>query len=102
MPRKVVSSVVGIGGMAGAVGGMFMAEFTGWILYWTNNNNHIPFYVAATAYPLALSIIHLLSAWVLIALSAAIWHIRRGNVRASTWGLAARYSTIASRISLAV
>ena len=29
-----------------------------------------------------LSIIHLLSAWVLIALSAAIWHIRRGNVRA--------------------
>ena len=28
------------------------------------------------------SVIHLLSAWVLIALSAAIWHIRRGNVRA--------------------
>lgn len=29
-----------------------------------------------------LSVIHLLSAWVLFALSAAIWHIRRGNVRA--------------------
>ena len=28
------------------------------------------------------SFIHLLSAWVLIALSLAIWHIRRGNVRA--------------------
>ena len=28
------------------------------------------------------SVIHLLSAWVLIALSLAIWHIRRGNVRA--------------------
>lgn len=28
------------------------------------------------------SVIHLLSAWVLIALGAAIWHIRRGNVRA--------------------
>ena len=28
-----------------------------------------------------LSIIHLLSAWILICLVAAIWHIRRGNVR---------------------
>jgi len=28
------------------------------------------------------SVIHLLSVWVLIALSLAIWHIRRGNVRA--------------------
>jgi uncharacterized membrane protein len=28
------------------------------------------------------SVIHLLSAWVLFALAAAIWHIRRGNVRA--------------------
>jgi len=28
------------------------------------------------------SVIHLLSAWVLISLSAAIWFIRRGNVRA--------------------
>jgi len=29
-----------------------------------------------------LSFIHLLSAWVLFTLGAAIWHIRRGNVRA--------------------
>jgi uncharacterized membrane protein len=28
------------------------------------------------------SVIHLLSAWTLVAMSAAIWHIRRGNVRA--------------------
>jgi len=28
------------------------------------------------------SVIHLLSAWTLISMSAAIWHIRRGNVRA--------------------
>lgn len=27
------------------------------------------------------SVIHLLSAWVLVALGLAIWHIRRGNVR---------------------
>ena len=29
-----------------------------------------------------LSLIHLLSDWVLFTLGAAIWHIRRGNVRA--------------------
>jgi uncharacterized membrane protein len=28
------------------------------------------------------SVIHLLSAWVLIAMTLAIWHIRRGNVHA--------------------
>ena len=28
-----------------------------------------------------LSVIHLLSAWILICLAAAIWHVRRGNIR---------------------
>ena len=28
------------------------------------------------------SVIHLLSVWILICLAVAIWHIRRGNVRA--------------------
>jgi len=28
------------------------------------------------------SVIHLLSAWVLVAMGLALWHIRRGNVRA--------------------
>ena len=28
------------------------------------------------------SVIHLLSVWVLVAMALAIWHIRRGNVRA--------------------
>ena len=28
------------------------------------------------------SVIHLLSAWTLVSLACAIWHIRRGNVRA--------------------
>jgi len=32
VPRRAVSSVVGIGGMAGAVGGMFMAKLVGYIL----------------------------------------------------------------------
>ncbi len=29
-----------------------------------------------------LSVIHLLSAWVLVAMTLALWHVRRGNVRA--------------------
>ena len=28
------------------------------------------------------SVIHLLSVWVLVAMGLALWHIRRGNVRA--------------------
>jgi ACS family hexuronate transporter-like MFS transporter len=60
MPRKVIGSVVGIGGMAGAVGGMLLSEITGHLLDWTHNNYHVPFYMAALAYPLALLIIHLL------------------------------------------
>jgi uncharacterized membrane protein len=28
------------------------------------------------------SVIHLLSAWTLVALALSVWHIRRGNVRA--------------------
>ena len=60
LPRKVVSSVVGIGGMAGAVGGMFMAEATGWILHVTGNNYHIPFLVAPCAYFIAITVIHTL------------------------------------------
>ena len=35
VPRKAVSSVVGIGGMAGAIGGMFIAKLAGYILEWT-------------------------------------------------------------------
>src|SRR5688572_31459169 len=41
------------------------------------------------------SVIHLLSAWVLFALVAAIWFIRRGNVRAH------RYFMVGTLIGLA-
>jgi len=59
-PSRAVGSVVGIGGMAGAVGGMLIAQIVGHVLQWTNSYM-IPFFIAASAYLLALGIIHLLS-----------------------------------------
>jgi ACS family hexuronate transporter-like MFS transporter len=60
MPRHTVSSVVGIGGMAGAVGGMGFAKLVGYILKWTNNNYFSLFIIASSAYLVALLIIHLI------------------------------------------
>lgn len=59
-PRQAVGSVVGIGGMAGAVGGMFISRLVGWILDTTGS--YVPiFIIAASAYLLALAVIHLLA-----------------------------------------
>ena len=59
-PRSAVASVVGIGGTAGAVGGMLMAKYAGWVL--DSIGNYTPlFVVAGTVYLLALGILHLLS-----------------------------------------
>ena len=58
-PRHAVGSVVGLGGMAGAVGGMMIAWLTGQILEATGS--YVPvFLIAASAYLTALLIIHLL------------------------------------------
>src|SRR6202040_329351 len=59
-PSRAVASVVGIGGMAGAVGGMLIAEIVGHLLQWTGSYM-IPFFMAAGAYLIALLLIHLLS-----------------------------------------
>jgi MFS transporter, ACS family, aldohexuronate transporter len=59
-PSRAVASVVGIGGMAGAVGGMLIAEIVGHVLQWTGSYM-IPFFIAASAYLLGLLLIHLLS-----------------------------------------
>jgi MFS transporter, ACS family, hexuronate transporter len=59
-PSRAVASVVGIGGMAGAVGGMLIAEIVGHVLQWTGSYM-VPFFIAASAYTLALLFIHLLS-----------------------------------------
>ena len=60
VPRKGVSSVTGIGGMAGAVGGMLVAKLVGWVLDATGKNYLIPFLMAGFAYLAALAVIHLL------------------------------------------
>jgi MFS transporter, ACS family, hexuronate transporter len=60
-PRRAVGSVVGIGGMAGALGGATMAVATGYILQSTGQNYTIVFFIAGTAYLVALLIIHLLA-----------------------------------------
>ena len=59
-PRKAVGSVVGIGGMIGAIGGMGMAQFTGYVLDTTHSYATL-FAIAASAYFVALAAIHLLS-----------------------------------------
>lgn len=59
-PRGAVGSVVGIGGMIGAVGGMGMAQFTGYILDATHSYSTL-FAICASAYFVALGAVHLLS-----------------------------------------
>lgn len=59
-PQAAVGSVIGIGGTVGAVGGMFMAKFTGYILD-TTHSYALLFAIAASAYFCALIAVHLLS-----------------------------------------
>ncbi len=56
-PTEAVGSVVGIGGMAGAIGGMLMAKIVGYVLQWTGSYM-IPFLIAGTAYLLAMTLLH--------------------------------------------
>lgn len=59
-PRRAVGSVVGIGGMAGSIGGMLIALVVGEILQRTGS--YVPiFIIAGSAYLVALLIIHLLA-----------------------------------------
>jgi MFS transporter, ACS family, hexuronate transporter len=59
-PAPAVGSVVGIGGMAGAIGGMLIAEVVGHALQWTGSYM-IPFLMAGSAYLIALFLIHVLA-----------------------------------------
>jgi ACS family hexuronate transporter-like MFS transporter len=60
-PRRAVGSVVGFGGMSGAIGGATMAVATGYILESTGGNYRIVFLIAGSTYLLALLVIHLLA-----------------------------------------
>jgi len=59
-PSRAVGSVIGLGGMAGAIGGMLIAQLVGHVLQWTGSYA-IPFFIAASAYLVALACVHLLS-----------------------------------------
>jgi ACS family hexuronate transporter-like MFS transporter len=59
-PREAVGTVVGIGGFAGAMGGVLFQRVTGAVLQ-SNGNNYVPiFIVCGLAYVSALLVIHLL------------------------------------------
>jgi ACS family hexuronate transporter-like MFS transporter len=59
-PRQAVGSVVGIGGAAGAVGGMFIAMLVGAVLQATGS--YLPIFIlAGLTYLAALLVIHLLA-----------------------------------------
>lgn len=59
-PKQAVGSVVGIGGMMGAVGGMIISPLVGYIL--DRTGSYVPiFIIAASAYLVALAIIHMLA-----------------------------------------
>jgi ACS family hexuronate transporter-like MFS transporter len=59
-PKQAVASVIGIGGMAGAIGGMLMTTFNGYILEFFKSYQPI-FIVAGCAYLVAILVIHTLT-----------------------------------------
>ena len=59
-PTQAVGSVVGTGGMAGAVGGMFIAKVVGYVLQSTGSYM-VPFLIAGSAYFIALAAIQILA-----------------------------------------
>jgi len=59
-PKRGLASVVGLGGFAGAVGGMLIADAVGHMLQWTHSYV-VPFLIAGCAYLIALLVLHLLA-----------------------------------------
>jgi ACS family hexuronate transporter-like MFS transporter len=58
-PKQAVGSIVGLGGMAGALGAMLILKVTGYVLTQTGSFALL-FIIAGSAYVIALAIIHLL------------------------------------------
>ena len=59
VPQRAMGSLIGLGGAAGAIGGMMMAKYTGWALEEFGSYTLI-FAVAGSVYLLALLILHVL------------------------------------------
>jgi ACS family hexuronate transporter-like MFS transporter len=59
-PKQALGSVVGLGGLAGGIGGMLIVKIVGYVLEWTGS--YVPvFLMAGGAYLIALLVIHLLA-----------------------------------------
>ena len=58
-PQRVVASVAGIGGTAGAIGGMMIAKLVAYLLQKTHSYA-VPFFLAGSAYLIGLAILHIL------------------------------------------
>jgi ACS family hexuronate transporter-like MFS transporter len=59
-PQSAVGSVVGLGGMGGAIGGLLAAPAVGYWLDWSHGAYGPLFAVAGCLYLVALAIMHLL------------------------------------------
>ena len=59
-PRRAVATLIGIGGTAGAIGGMLLAKYAGFVLDRLGTFKPL-FAYAGCAYLLALAVVHLLS-----------------------------------------
>src|SRR5262249_13104767 len=59
-PKPAVGSAVGLGGMFGSVGAFLIAKGTCYVLQWTGAYVSL-FFIAGSAYLVALGIIHLLN-----------------------------------------
>jgi MFS transporter, ACS family, hexuronate transporter len=59
-PSQAVASVVGIGGMAGSIGGMFFAKLVGYVLQ-TTGSYLIPFLISGSVYLVAVLVLQILS-----------------------------------------
>jgi MFS transporter, ACS family, hexuronate transporter len=73
-PKPALASVVGLGGMSGAVGGMLIAKVVAYFLQWTGSYA-IPFAIAGTAYLAALGVIH----WLAPSLTPAPLALKQQN-----------------------
>ena len=60
-PRNAVGSVVGLGGMGGAVGGMLVAPLVGIWLDWSHGAYGPLFVIAGSIYLVAFGVIHWLA-----------------------------------------
>jgi ACS family hexuronate transporter-like MFS transporter len=59
-PRTAVGAVVGLGGMAGSIGGVLFAASAGNILHFTHSYKAL-FYISASAYLISIAVIWIIA-----------------------------------------